>query len=347
MKNTSHLNEKNEGKLSFLENLYDHKDSRSTTSSSNLSIFDERKQFANYFKISNRTMSFIFPLVYFFTSTLFLFILLFVNVYKDHKIRDNFEKFPMNPFPGFSTLKQMQPKIYSISILIISISGFLNVWFFCSLLLQRFSVPELRSNKLTVHLMFILGIFANIIYIFFGFSPDVLLLESNRIKILKISLSMIIFLSFVFFNTLFATLTLKVFQNFRNKIAFNDKRLQRNIRTKKYVVYLALFISTIYISSIYLNYYFKTNSCHSKLKHDNECLNGINLKKGFTNSVYKIVQTLLFTLPYFLFILNAFINLTYYFDIRYLDNVINMIIDREFFLESEETNLLLSEFPNI
>ena len=161
----------------------------------------------------------------------------------------------MNPFPGFATLKELQPKILSASILIISISGFLNVWFFCSLLLQRFSVPELKSNKLTVHLMFILGIFGNIIFIFFGFSPELLDLEISKVKILRISLSMIIFLSFVFFNTLFASLTLMVFENFRKIIAMNDTRLKRNIRLKKGVVYLTVFICFVYISSIFLKYY--------------------------------------------------------------------------------------------
>jgi hypothetical protein len=336
------------GKWSILDNLNESKDGYSTRSSSGLSIQD-RLATSNYFKLTNRSMSYIFPLVYFFTSSLFLFILLFINVYKDKQTRKNFENLPMNPFPGFATLKELQPKILSASILIISISGFLNVWFFCSLLLQRFSVPELKSNKLTVHLMFILGIFGNIIFIFFGFSPELLDLEISKVKILRISLSMIIFLSFVFFNTLFASLTLMVFENFRKIIAMNDKRLKRNIRLKKGVVYLTVFICFVYISSIFLKYYLHPLNIVSKeneqIKNSTNLGNQSNEKNIYEISIMKMVDSLLFILPYIIFLLNAFINFTYYFDIRYVDDVINMIIDKEFFLTSEESNLLLCDFP--
>jgi hypothetical protein len=257
-----------------------------------------------------------------------------VNVYKDHEVRNNFEKMPLNPFPAFYTLKEIQPQIYAAGILIISISGFLNVWFFCSLLLQRFSVPELRSNKITVHLMFILGIFGNIIYIFFGFSPDLLKLEMSQIKVLQISLSMIIFLSFVFFNTLFATLTLNVFENFRKEIAYNDNRLKRNIKIKKYVVYLVIFIIFVYIFSIILNYEIRK-----------EKLNNSKNKIFKNKNLIKFIHMLLFVLPYVLFVFNSLINLTYYLDIIYIEDIINMIIDREFFLTSEESTLLLSQYP--
>ena len=320
-----------EGKWSILDEM---RDDNSTRSSSNLSMADTVKP--SYLKLTSKSISYIFPLVYFFSSFLFLFIILFVNLYKDHQIRDNFELLPLNPFPGFYTLKEIQPKIFSASILIISISGFLNVWFFCSLLLQRFSVPELSSNKLTVHLMFILGIFGNIIYIFFGFSPELLDLEYEKIKILKISLSMIIFLSFVFFNTLFAALTLMVFENFRKKIASNDQRLSRNMKIKKYVVCLSIFICLLYITAIMLNYQIKAVKAEDEEEKEED--------KSYV-TVLRLIQILLFMTPYILFILNAIINLTYYYDIRYVDDIINVIIDKEYFLTSEESNLLLYELP--
>lgn len=316
------------------------KDDYSTQSNSNLSFNPIEKNERNYIKLNHKSYSYVFPLVYFFSSTLFLFIILFVNIYKERDFRNNFEKMPMSPFPGFIILKEIQPKVYATGILIISISGFLNVWFFCSLLLQRFSVPELRKSKITVHLMFILGIFGNIIYLFFGFSPELLNLEVTKIKVLKISLSMIIFLSFVFFNTLFATLTLNVFENFKMKIAPIDNRLKRNINIKKYVVYLTIFIMFIYIFSIVLNY--ETYGTKIKSKHKNKTENNNFLNNFF---VKKFIHFFLFVLPYILFVLNAIINLTYYFDIRYIDDIINMIIDREFFLTNEESTLLLSQFP--
>jgi hypothetical protein len=306
--------------------MIDYLNDSSTRSTSDISAIERKEN--NFLKLTSRSLSYIFPLIYFFSSSLFLFIILFINLFKEKETKHNFESLPMNPFPSLFTLKEVQPKIFSASIFIISISGFLNVWFFCSLLLQRFSVPELKSNKLTVHLMFILGIFGNIIYIFFGFSPEILHLESQKIKILNISLSMIIFLSFVFFNTLFASLTLMVFQKFRSKIAINDKRLRRNIKVKKYVVYLTIFLCIIFITCLFLKYLV------------NEAEIGTN-KKLFVKSL----QTFIFILPYFLFLFNAVINLTYYLDIRYLDDIINVIIDREFFLTSDDSSMLLSDFP--
>ena len=190
-----------------------------------------------------------------------------------------------------------------------------------------------------MHLMFILGIFGNIIYIFFGFTPELLLLESSEIKILRISLTMIIFLSFVFFNTLFAALTLMVFENFRKIIAPNDKRLKRNIKIKKYTVYLTIFICFVYISSIFLNYYIYSVENQKDLSRNRN-----KDKEKNIITLLRCTEVLLFILPYLIFLLNALTNLTYYFDIRYVDDVINMIIDKEYFLTSDESNILLSEF---
>ena len=149
-----------------------------------------------------------------------------------------------------------------------------------------------------------------------------------------------IFLSFVFFNTLFASLTLVVFENFRKIIAYNDKRLKRNIRLKKGVVYLTIFICFVYISSIFLKYYI-----HPVVNKEMETSGNNSHKMKNEAKILKTVEILLFILPYIIFLLNAFLNLTYYFDIRYVDDVINIIIDKEFFLTSDESNLLLSEIP--
>jgi hypothetical protein len=318
MKPNINLNEDNNSNEDSWAELLDDSSTRST---SDIHIPYEKK----FTILPNKSLNYIFPLIYFFSSALFLFILLVVNVYKDNMTRDNFENMPLHPFPGFSSLKEWQPKIYSINILIISISGLLNVWFFSSLLLQRFSVPELKNNKPTVHLMFILGIFGNIIYLFFGFSPELLKLETDSIHVMKISLSMIIFLSFVFFNLLFATLTLNVFSNFKERIAPNDLRLKRNIRGKKYTVYLTIFTITIYMLSIGIDYTYLSKN---------------NKKQIYNSKFHKIISFLLLILPYVLFVLISLINLSYYFDVIYLEDVINKIIDREFFM-NEDTNVLL------
>ena len=209
-------------------------------------------------------------MIYFFTSTIFLFILLFVNIFKEKETDKYMQILPMNPFPSFSSFKKFYKNIFSVSIITISLSGILNIWFFCSLLLQRFSVPELKSNKLTVHLMFILGILANLIYIFFGFFPEILEFEHQKIKILKISISMIIFLSFVFFNLLFATMSLNVFQNFKKQIAFSDRRLNKNIQGKRIIAYITLFLLFLYITAIFVKYEINLNEYNaSKIDKEN------------------------------------------------------------------------------
>lgn len=325
------------------------KDDSSTNSSGNISLIKQEKNKKYFTKLQYKSSKFIFPLFYFASSAFFLFNLLFLNIFEGEETRKNFEVMPMSPFPSFNVLKELQPNVFNAVILIISISGFINVWCFCSLLLRRFSVPELESNKLIVHLMFILGIFGNISFIFFGCSPELLTFEMNHFKHLKISLSMIIFLSFIFMNILFAAMSLVVLQNFKNQIAFNDKRLQRNIRTKKVIVHLTIFMLVLYISSIVAHYYVKTSQeTTSKMKN---LKYNYNNNKDYSSSLTFIIpclsfiQFLLYIIPYFLFSLNALMNLSYYSDISYLENVIHLIIDKEFFLTNDESDLLLSNFP--
>jgi len=325
----------------------------------------------------------------------------------------------MHPFPSFSSFKKIYKNIFSVSIIIISFSGILNIWFFCSLLLQRFSVPELKSNKLTVHLMFILGILANLIYIFFGFSPEILHFEHQKIKILRVSISMIIFLSFVFFNLLFATLTLNVLQNFKKQIAFNDKRLNKNIQGKRIIAYVTLFLLFLYITAIFVRYQVNLNEYNAnkiekenankmrenkillrnsnannntnntnivvntnnnnnnnklkmKIKNNNKnkhkhkknhkkihvnrntknANKNSNIEKGKMRNDYltiflDFVDIILFLFPYILFFFNSLLNLSYYFDILYFEDIINLVIDREFFLTSEESANLFTEFSSI
>jgi hypothetical protein len=326
------------------------------------------------------------------------------------------EILPMHPFPSFSSFKKFYKNIFSVSIVLISISGILNIWFFCSLLLQRFSVPELKGNKLTVHLMFILGIFANLIYIFFGFSPEILEFEHQKIKILKVSISMIIFLSFVFFNLLFATMTLNVLQNFKKQIAFNDRRLNKNINGKRLIAYITLFLLFLYITGIFVKYEVNLNQYnankidkenlnklrkHQSLLKNNNSQNYIidnnnkekiregknklkfnslkkkNKKNNYNNNPYDkkdnndinnknknkdkitennfnystiildIFDIILFIFPYILFFFNSLLNLSYYFDIIYFEDIINMVIDREYFLASDEHGNFFTEYSCI
>jgi len=343
--------EENSLHSSLLKILKD--DSSAESETSQLSLVKKEKNKKYFTKLKYKSSRFIFPLIYFSSSIFFLFNLLFVNIFEIEETSKNIQAMPTTPFPSFSIIKELQPNLFTGIVLIIAISGFLNVWCFCSLLIQRFSVPELKSNKLLVHLMFILGILGNISFIFFGCSPKLLYLETNNIIHIKISLSTIILLAFLFFNLLFGTMTILVFENLQKKIAFNDNRLKRNIKTKRIVIHLTTFIMLIYISAILINFYGQAPRQHlkfSKLKSkDTKPDNSFNDEDIYyhTASNYiSVIKSLLFVLPFFLFALNAVLNISYYFDISYLENVINLIVDKEFFLTNEESNLLLSsDFP--
>ena len=63
--------------------------------------------------------------------------------------------------------------------------------------------------------------------------------------------------------------------------------------------------------------------------------------KKYYKCILDFINTLLFVLPYVMFLINSVINLTYYHDIVYLEEVINIVVDREFFLANDESNPLL------
>jgi len=174
-------------------------------------------------------------------------------------------------------------------------------------------------------------------FFFFGLSPEILKIESELSIDAHFSLSILIFLSFIFFNTLLASLALFVFENFRRKTNPNDKTLTRNIKGKKYLVYLSVGIICVYLV---FNLHFYHNR---QMRRDHHFKRTEHIHKSQLNSNEMFIsQAVLFFLPFFMFFLNALINLTYYYDIVYLENVINMIVDKEYFLTNEEANVLFS-----
>ena len=203
--------------------------------------------------------------------------------------------------------------------MLISSSGIINVWFFCSMLLQRFSVPELRSKKLSVHFMFILGIFANIIYIFFGFSQQILRIESIKFRNLKVSISLIVFLIFILFNIMFSIVSARCIECIdKNRV----KNMSKNKKVKKCVIYLAIFVMFVYIIAIIL--------------HNN---GSSNYLKGFKKI---LVNSILMISPYVLYILNAFMNLFLYAEIVFIREIMSQIMEKDYFMSNEETECFIT-----
>jgi hypothetical protein len=212
------------------------------------------------------------PIIYFFVSIFSLFIFILINFYDQNffesisfKNLSNTNKIKLeNPkkinspnfhFPNFYELKKIQPLLFSISVLILSLSGMLNVWFYCSMLLQRFSVTEFRNNKILISLMFILGIIYNFLILFFFFSPNFLSylkLDSIKIKEIKLSLTVIIYLSYVFLNIFFAVIGLKSLEMLQKQVEYTDACFSSKLRWKRAILYFCLFMLLIYFCALYI-----------------------------------------------------------------------------------------------
>jgi len=282
------------------------------------------------------------PITYFIVSISSLFILILIHFYQENFFNFNIHDFkiknvkkitsPYSLFPNFFKIKKIQPIIFSIAVSIISLSGLLNVWCYCSMLLQRFSVPEFRNNKILIHFMFILGIISNLIILFFGVSPSFLNLESIKIKEIKISITTITYLIFIFLNILFAVIGFKNLEFLKKQIDCNDEIFSKKLNNKRVILYLCLFLLLIYILAICIKQ--KENSQNYYLYESKFLKN-----KKFENFIFDFI---LFFYPYLLFILNAFLNLGFYSDIIYLQKILTTIIDKEYFLMNEDNSYLLA-----
>jgi hypothetical protein len=265
-----------------------------------------------YIKRCYKSYNYLFPIAYFVSSLLFLIMLLAVNILGDKSELGTY------PLAGYHQIGRSAPCLYGIIVTVIALTGFLNIWLLSSLLIRRFSVPELSDNKSTVNIMFIIGVFSNIIFTFFGFAHKLLEIENENVPI---SLGVIIFSSFIFYNILYATCVLQVLNNFKNKVCKHNKKLSRSVSFKRYTLYLSVLMIIIYLSTASVKFYNKTYKA-----------------KYFTDSI----NILLFTLPFALFVLNAFINLSYYVDIKIIEESINMIVDKDIFLNDDSNAILLN-----
>jgi MFS family permease len=300
--------------------------------------------------------TFMLPVGYFITSITAIFILLLLNFIKEGLYQQNighkhhktiFQDLSIHPFPSFFSLRTIQPMLFMLGIFTISLFGFLNDWFYCSMLLQRFSVPELRHRKIYIHAMFIIGILSNFNFVFFGFSPEILQIESIHLKYLKVSLSTVIFISFIFFNILFAVVAITSLECLKKHGSGRDETFKKKLKMKRVVVYLTIFISLLYISAIIIKNHDKLLSKEIKpnsqvFSKEYENLEK-KMKKPQTTSTQPekfqfFIEILLFVLPYLLYILNAFINLSFYSDIIYIQDNLTTIIDKEYFLARDEEN---------
>ena len=197
--------------------------------------------------IQEKGYSYIFTIIYFFTSILMVFFLVVFNIISEYFFTNKPDVKITKHIPEFYNLKTIQPLFFSLSVLIISIAGLFNVWHFCSMLLQRFSVPELSKNKIIIHFMFIFGSFSHFIFIFFGFSPSVIGIQTIKMSFIDLSLTIVIFIVFIIFNILFAVLAYFAIEKLRLQNKQTEKNLKNSVRVKIYVIFFAILTLSIYI----------------------------------------------------------------------------------------------------
>lgn len=179
--------------------------------------------------------------------------------------------------------------------------------------------------------MFSLGIISNCILLMYTvFTEEVLIFETKKsIKAPRFSLSIILFISYIFFNLVTSVFSIKIIlylqhqnnKNFlSNAISLHDikngkmeKELNSKIKTKTILIYLVIFVLFIYIGGEVIQ---KNQNKRNIVK--NMKLNAIN-------------QVICEICPYLLFLMNSFLNFSFYNEILYTKFSLNRFIDKEFF----------------
>jgi len=284
--------------------------------------YDEVSEISKRNDVQEKGYSYIFTIIYFFTSIIMVFFLIVFNLISEYFFTNRPNVKITKHVPEFYNLKTIQPLFFSFSVLIISIAGLFNVWHFCSMLLQRYSVPELSKNKIIIHFMFIFGSFSHFIFIFFGFSPSVIGIQTMKLSFIDLSLTIVIFIVFIIFNILFAILAWIAIEKLRCQNFQTEKKLKNSVRVKIYVIFFAVLTLSLYIFSIISHNTFKD----------------VNIVEGLNNQYYCILKLAIFILPYLLYIINAFLNLTYYSDILKIQAHLNVFLDRDYFIISSSND---------
>jgi len=114
------------------------------------------------------------------------------------------------------------------------------------------------------------------------------------------------------FNIMFSIMSTQCIQSLND----NSSRVKKNRKLKKCVVALSIFVMFVYIVAITI----QSNSSSSVLK-----------------GMEKIIVNLsLLICPYALYIINAFLNLFLYSDLVFVREIMSQIMEKDYFLSSEE-----------
>ena len=265
-----------------------------------------------------------FNLIYFFSCISLIFLMIILHILSEYAWKNRKE----NLFPGFFYLKTIQPYLFLTILAFVILTGLINVWNFGLVLLQRFSVPELSSSKFIIYLMTFIGLVSNSFLVIFGITLDSNPSKVKKIQLINVSFSISVYLLFIFSNIIYALLSWLVLE----KLMQQNRRLEKNmrmvVRLKTYVLIMELILLCLYILVI-ISY-----NSHKLKKHEE------NYSENDTNC-YNYLKFGFSIFPYFLFVLNAFLNLTYYSEVLKIQDHINIFVDKDFFINNDESLFLI------
>lgn len=276
-----------------------------------------------FFKSNNQYCKFslILPVLFFVLSTLSIFLLTTTYLIKKGNII------------SFFYLSSTSRYLFYVSFLSISVCGVFLVWTYSSILIQRFSVPEMQKIKIYIYFMFSLGIISNALLVMYGaFSEEIFVYQN--LKTAKISMASLFFIAYIFFNLITAVFSIKIIyflKNQNNKNLFyssvsfynmndeqSEKELEEKVKTKTILIYLMIFVLFVYIGGVIIQKNQNKESIKSKMK------------------LISITFWICEICPYLLFIMNAFLNFSYYNEILYTKHSLNRFIDKEYFKQDLE-----------
>ena len=276
-----------------------------------------------FFKSNNQYCKFslILPVLFFVLSTLSIFLLTTTYLIKKGNII------------SFFYLSSTNRYLFYVSFISISVCGVFLVWTYSSILIQRFSVPEMQKIKVYIYFMFSLGIISNALLVMYGaFSEEIFVYQN--LKTAKISMASLFFIAYIFFNLITAVFSIKIIyflKNQNNKNLFyssvsfynmndeqSEKELEEKVKTKTILIYLMIFVLFVYIGGVIIQKNQNKESIKSKMK------------------LISITFWICEICPYLLFIMNAFLNFSYYNEILYTKHSLNRFIDKEYFKQDLE-----------
>ena len=276
-----------------------------------------------FFKSNNQYFKFslFLPVLFFVLSTLSIFLLTTTYLIKKGNII------------SFFYLSSTNRYLFYVSFLSISVCGVFLVWTYSSILIQRFSVPEMQKIKVYIYFMFSLGIISNALLVMYGAFSEEIFVYKN-LKTAKISMASLFFIAYIFFNLITAVFSIKIIyflKNQNNKNLFyssvsfynmndeqSEKELEEKVKTKTILIYLMIFVLFVYIGGVIIQKNQNKESIKSKMK------------------LISITFWICEICPYLLFIMNAFLNFSYYNEILYTKHSLNRFIDKEYFKQDLE-----------